>query len=55
MEKKYDPNKFRDEQVDNDEEITDALNRIIERAKVENEALKEMLKKIAQKKTGRSK
>lgn len=54
MEKKKNPKEFRDQYADSEQEITDALDRIIERAKDENEALKEMLNKIYESKPGKS-
>ena len=45
---------YRDQSEESNKEITEALDRIIERAKIENDALEDMLNKIYQKKPGKS-
>lgn len=46
MESNNNSKEYRDQSEESDIEITEALDRIIERAKIENDALKDMLNKI---------
>ena len=54
MENELNAKEYSDQSKGSEKDITEALDRIIERAKEENEALKEMLKKIEQNKPGDS-